>query len=76
MEYFKLIMNSIATVCTCITCTCTDVKLYTVYECISVSTDNINDLNDLLHITTAKEWNINVTLSEPTQDKFIVALTI
>ena len=27
------------------------------------------------HITTAKEWNINVALSEDTQDKFIVALT-
>ena len=47
----------------------------TVDECISVSTDNMDDLNDLFHITTAKEWNIYVTLSEDTQDKFIVALT-
>ena len=47
----------------------------TVDECISVSTDNMDDLNDLFHITTAKEWNINVALSESTKNKFIVALT-
>ena len=47
----------------------------TVDECISVSTDNMDDLNDLFHIAKAKEWNIDVTLSEGTQDKFIVALT-
>ena len=47
----------------------------TVDECISVSTDNMDDLNELSHITTTKEWNIDVTLSEDTQDKFIVALT-
>ena len=50
----------------------------TVDECISVSIDDMDDfihLNDLFHITTAKEWNIDVPLSEDTQDKFIVALT-
>ena len=47
----------------------------TVDERISVSTDNLDDLNDLFHITTAREWNIDVTFcSEDTQDKFIVAL--
>ena len=48
----------------------------TVDECISVSaSNNMDDLNDLFHITTAKEWNITVKLSEDTQDKFIVALS-
>ena len=47
----------------------------TVDECISISTDNMDDLNELFHITTTKEWNIDVTLYEGTQDKFIVALT-
>ena len=44
----------------------------TVDECISVSTDNINNLNDLFHITTAKEWNITVELLD---DEFMVALS-
>ena len=50
----------------------------TVDECITVSTYKMDDLNDLFHITTAKEWNINVQWNinvEATEDKFIVALT-
>ena len=66
----KLVLNGV----NCVECF-SMLDNITVDECISVFADDMDYLNDLFHITTAKEWNIDVTLSEGTQDKFIVALT-